>query len=85
MTGPDRRADADTDRRAAPDTDRRGDAARHDVEVVGEESVEHNPDPQSARETFEREIAERGESDEGTDVGTLVDPDEAEPQARLDR
>jgi hypothetical protein len=72
------------ERRSVPGRDRRADAAR-DVEAVGEESVARNPDPQSSRETFEREIAERGESQEGADVGTLVDPENAEAQARLDR
>jgi hypothetical protein len=47
-----------------------------DAEEAVEEVVERNPDPVTAREAFEREIAERGESDEGADIGALTDADE---------
>jgi hypothetical protein len=55
-----------------PDTD----SALADAEEAGEEVVERNPDPLSSREAFEREIAERGESEEGAEIGTLTDPDD---------
>ena len=47
-----------------------------DAEEAGEEVVERNPDPVTSREAFEREIAARGESEEGAEVGTLTDPDD---------
>ena len=47
-----------------------------DAEEAVEEIVERNPDPLSTREAFEREIAERGESEEGAEIGALTDADD---------
>jgi hypothetical protein len=47
-----------------------------DAEEAAEEIVERNPDPETAREAFEREIAERGESEEGAEIGTLTHTDD---------
>ena len=49
-----------------------------DAEEAVEEVVDRNPDPQTAREAFEREIAERGESEEGAEVGALTDVDDVQ-------
>jgi hypothetical protein len=50
-----------------------------DAEEAEEEIVARNPDPDTAREAFEREIAERGESEEGAEIGTLVEPHRVDP------
>jgi hypothetical protein len=47
-----------------------------DAEEAAEEVVERNPDPVTAREAYEREIAERGESEEGSEIGALTDADD---------
>lgn len=44
-------------------------ADREDAEEVYEEIADRNPDDTTAREAYEREMAERGRSDEARDVG----------------
>jgi hypothetical protein len=46
-----------------------------DVEELAEEAIVENPDPQTRRETFELELMEEDESEEGEDVSL---EDEAE-------
>jgi hypothetical protein len=63
----------DAERHATPDDAPRPDADEvEDAEEAANEVVDRNPDPLSSREAFEREIAERGESEAGQEVGTLV-------------
>jgi hypothetical protein len=46
------------------------------AEEAGEEVVERNPDAVTSREAFETEIASRGESEAGAEIGTLTDRDD---------
>jgi hypothetical protein len=71
-----RGAAENVDRARDPDADDRlaDDDQLVDAEEAGVEIVERNPDPDTVREAFEREIAERGESEEGAEIGTLVEP-----------
>jgi hypothetical protein len=50
--------------------------AFEDAEEAAEEVVERNPDAITSREAFEREIAERGESEEGAEIGALTERDD---------
>jgi hypothetical protein len=51
---------------------------RHDetVEELADEAKSENPDPTTARETFELELMEEGRSEEGESVELTDDADE---------
>jgi hypothetical protein len=66
-----------TPRNPGGDADRARDPLA-DAEEAVEEVVERNPDPATSREAFETEIAARGESEAGTEIGTLTHEDERE-------
>jgi hypothetical protein len=53
-----------------------------DVEEAADDVVGRDPDPVTVREAFEREIAERGESEIGEDVGTLIGEETETERAR---
>ncbi|HEX4492412.1 MAG TPA: hypothetical protein VH914_14475 [Acidimicrobiia bacterium] len=59
-----------------PGPDRRAAEGEEPVEELADEAKTENPDPTTARETFELELMEEGRSEEGESVELTDEPDD---------
>jgi hypothetical protein len=51
------------------------------IEEIAETAKAENPDPTTARESFELELMEEGRSEEGSSIELDDDADEADPRS----